>query len=139
MVHALSEAHRVLRVGGALIDLRPTIINRQVGLELGGARLHIGEIDSSDSIPDHQVADAALVAALTAGKFHAEHRENFEFVTDLDTLEDLQEFADGLHRSVMPESMPGQIKALIEGGASDCLIRIRREMLIARYRKLPAS
>ena len=135
MVHALSEAHRVLKSGGRLIDLRPTISHRRVELELPEARLQVGEIDSSQSFPDHHVADAALRAALAAGEFCAEHRELFEFVTDLDTLEDLLEHYASLRQSVMPDSMPRQIEALIDGEADRYRIRVRREMVIARYRK----
>lgn len=137
MVHALSEARRVLRPGGVMIDLRPTARNRQVELEFAEERLHIGEIDSSNSVAEKRVADEMMQAAVDEGLFRAEHHEQFEYITDLDTLKDLREFATGLRRSVMPEKLPRRIAALTAGIKEDYLIRIRREMLIARYRRLP--
>ena len=139
MVHALSEAGRVLRPGGLLIDLRPTARNRQVELELAEARLHIGEIDSSNSAAEKRMADEMLQAALERGFFRAEHQARFEFVTDLDTLEDLREFGTRLRRSVMPDGLPRRIAALTAGGGEDYLIRIRREMIIWRLRRLPVG
>ena len=136
MVHALAEARRVLRAGGALIDLRPTARNRRVELELAGKTLAVGEIDSSNTADEKRLADEMLRVALDEGLFRAEHSALFEYVTDLDTLEDLQEFATRLRRSVMPEGLPRRIAALAAGAGDDFLIRIRREMLIGRYRPL---
>ena len=135
MVHALSEARRVLRPGGVMIDLRPTARNRQVELELAEGPAHIGEIDSSDSVAEKRMADEMLQAAVDERLFHAEHCEQFEYITDLDTLEDLREFAAGLRRSVMPEELPRRITALTVDEGVNYLSRIRREMLIARYRR----
>ena len=136
MVHALSEARRALKPGGRLIDLRPTMRNRTVELELPGATLYIGEIDSSSTFPDHVAANDALDAALAAGEFRLEHKTTFEILSDLDTLADLREFKRGLRRSVMPDSIFERIEALTADEVDNYLIRIRREMLIARYRRL---
>ena len=136
MVHALSEARRVLARGGRLIDLRPTTRNRSVELEIAEATLLVGEIDSSSTLADHVMANEALDAALLTGDFQLEHETNFDYLSDLDTLADLREFKRGLRRSVMPESIFEQIAAFTAGDNEDFRIRIRREMLIARYRKL---
>lgn len=136
MVHALSEARRVLMPGGRLIDLRPTMQNRRVELALPGATLFIGEIDSSSTFPDHVVANEALDAALLAGEFGLEHMTTFPLLHDLDSLADLREFETGFRRSVMPGAIFEQIDALTADRSADYVIRIRREMLIARYRRL---
>ncbi len=136
MVHALSEARRVLQPGGRLIDLRPSMVNRRVELALPDATLFVGEIDSSSTWPDHIAANEALDAALLAGAFGLEHMTTFAYVQDLDALADLREFETGLRRSVMPDSIFEQIAALTAGRPADYIIRIRREMLVARYRRL---
>ncbi len=136
MVHALTEARRVLLPGGRLIDLRPTARNRRVELDLPGATLFMGEIDSSSTFPDHAAANAALEATLSAGEFCLEHKTTFPIAHDLDTLADLREFKAGFRRSVMPESIFEQINAISADRPADFIIRIRREMLVARYLKL---
>ena len=136
MVHALSEVWRALKAGGRLIDLRPTMRNRSVELVLGGATLFIGEIDSSSTFSDHVDANEALDGALADGAFRREHWTTFSIVSDLDTLADLRDFQDDLRRSVMPESIFERIEALVADEGSDYLIQIRRELLIARYKRL---
>lgn len=136
MVHALAEARRVLKPGGRLIDLRPTTRNRSVELRLPAATLNVGEIDSSSTFSDHVDANEALDGALTAGAFQLEHDTTFDYLSDLDTLADLRDFKAGLRRSVMPESIFTRIEALIADEGSDYLIQIRRELLIARYKRL---
>ena len=137
MVHALSEARRALRPGGRLIDLRPTMRNRRVELDLAGATLFLGEIDSSCTFSDHVAANASLDAALAAGDIRLEHKTAFAYVTDLDSLADLREFETGFRRSVMPESIYEQIRLLTADETEDFLIRVRREIMIARYRRMP--
>ena len=136
MVHALSEARRALKPGGRLIDLRPSMRNRSVELALSSATLCVGEIDSASTFPDHVAADAALDVALAGGEFRLEHQTTFHYLSDLDSLADLREFQRGLRRSVMPESIFERIDALTADETPNYLIRIRREMRIARYRKL---
>ncbi len=134
MVHALQEIHRVLKMGGSLIDLRPAISNRTVEIELSYARLHVGEIDSVVTIPDHLAADRALQDQIAKGLLRAEYQESFELVTELDTLADLLEYAASLRQSVLPEAVLQRVEAIIADETEDFSIRTRREMVIARYR-----
>ena len=136
MVHALAEAHRVLKPGAMLIDLRPAARNRRVEVELAGARLHIGEIDSANTFADHVVADDTLRSVLAVGHFRMEHRASFVLLTDMDTPADLRQYAAGLRRSKMPPAMLPQIEQLTADAEGDYIIRSRRDMLIARYRRL---
>ncbi len=135
MVHALQEIHRVLKVGGSLIDLRPAISNRTVEIELSYALLHVGEIDSVVTIPDHFAADRALQNQIAEGLLRAEHQESFELVTELDTMADLLEYAATLRQSVLPEAVLQRVEAIIADETEDFSIRTRREMVIARYRR----
>lgn len=135
MVHALQETRRVLRSGGTLIDLRPAIQNRTIELELAYARLHIGEIDSSATAADHQAADAALRGAVKRGLFQSEHDADFQLVIDMDSVDDLRGYAAGLRRSVLSDEVISRLEWLTADESGDFIIRIRRQMTIARYRK----
>lgn len=135
MVHALRECHRALRPGGSLIDLRPSERNRQVELELPAARLRLGEIDSSSAINDDIAANDAILQVTAAGLFRLEHDERLEYVLEMDSLADLRDFGKRLRRSVLPESLLERA-AQLTAGEAHFLIRIRRQMQIARYRRL---
>ena len=135
MVHALEETHRVLRRGGGLIDLRPATTNRTVELEIAGARLYIGEIDSSVTFADHLEADEALTSFMGQGRLEAEHAADFQLTTDLDSIEDLLDYAKTLRRSIMGEELLERIQALIEDD-QDYVIHSRRDMIIRRYRRV---
>lgn len=135
MVHALSEARRTLKAGGWLIDLRPTKRNRRIELDLPGGCLEIGEIDASATSPERDAADAALRDAVAARQWRARHSALFEIVIDCDSADDLREYARGFRRSRLPDSVLPRIEELT-AQADDFLIRIRREMTIALYRRL---
>ena len=135
MVHALAEARRVLKVGGWLIDLRPTKRDRRIMLELPGGCLPVGGIDASATSPERDAADAVLQAALTAGQWRARYSELFEIIIDCDTVEDLRDYVNKLRRSRLPDDVLPRIEAMT-AHADDFLIRIHREMTIALYQGL---
>ncbi len=136
MVHALDEAHRVLAPGGALIDMRPSTRKRSVEVVLGEARLRAGEIDAAASNADRVAADQALDAALEAGLFRAEHKETFFYVSEMDSLADLRDFAASLRRTALPAEVMARVEGLVADLSGDYSIRIPREIVIARYRSL---
>lgn len=106
MVHALREAHRVLRPGGILIDLRPAARHRRVGLSDGRRWASVGLMH--ESLDDDHAADRAVAEVTRAGLF----RRRSRFETDLDrvmgNLDDfrawLDEFA-GLGRLPLPQKL----------------------------------
>ena len=132
MVHALSEARRALAMGGWIIDLRPTKRNRRIELDLAGNRQFIGEIDASATAPERDAADAVLRDAMAAGQLRLEHSALFEIITDCDSPDDLREYAEGFRRSRLPDDILPRLESMRMD--DDALIRIRREMTIARYR-----
>ncbi len=135
MVHALAEVRRILKVGGWLIDLRPTKRNRRIELDLPGGCVAVGEFDASATSPERDAADAALKRALAAQHFRAQHSALFEIVIDCDDVKDLRDYAKSLRRSCLPATVLPRIEAMT-AHADETLIRIHREMTIALYRRL---
>lgn len=136
MVHALHEIHRVLKPKGTLIDLRPAIGNRAVEVDLSYAILNAGEIDSTRTIADKEMADDMIAQVASDGFFTLEHQERFDTVTDLDALANLIEYAESFKKSVLPDSVIEQVASLTRDEEPDTYsIHIRRPMHIARYRK----
>jgi len=136
MVHALHDIHRVLKPDGILLDFRPAIGNRPVEVDLPDVTLHVGEIDSTATIPDKRASHYAMGEVVADGWFKQEHEETFELVTDIDTVHDLREYGKSFHQSILPEAVIQQVESLTIDEAPDTFtIRVRRPMYIARYRK----
>ena len=92
MVHALYEAHRVLKPNGFLIDLRPAAVHRRVGVtEADGYRL---PWVMRETFEDDHAADRAVKEVLREGRFKAEGRTRFTCNRTMDDLDGFQEWLD---------------------------------------------
>ena len=90
MVHALREAHRVLKDEGLLIDLRPAAIHRRVGVTDGnGYRLPWVMRETFD---DDLAANRAVSEVVREGWFKTEGRNRFPCYRVFDTLDEFQEW-----------------------------------------------
>jgi hypothetical protein len=67
MVHALREAHRVLKPDGLLLDLRPGPIHRRVGIEVDGQYRQVAIMN--ESLDDDYAANRAVTEVLQKGLF----------------------------------------------------------------------
>ena len=65
MVHALREAHRVIKPNGILIDLRPALVHRRVGIERAGRFRQLGRM--YESLDDDREANRSVAYVLRAG------------------------------------------------------------------------
>ncbi len=140
MVHALHDIHRVLKPGGILLDLRPAIGDRIVEVDLVSATLYAGMIDASATTADKQAADNAIAQAVEDGWYALEHQEIFEMITDMDTADDLRDYGGSFRRSVLAEEIIETVESLTADEPEDSYtVRIRRNMHIARYRKIAKS
>ena len=95
MVHALQEAHRVLRPHGLLIDLRPAPAHRRVGLQRG-QRWTLIETMKED-LSDDQMANQAVKTAVGRGLFRRGLYDRFDVTRHVGGLRSfrawLEEFA----------------------------------------------
>ena len=100
MVHALTEAHRVLKVNGILIDLRPSHKHRRAGLGEGKDWQMIGMMrENSD---DDLAADRAVKQVIRKGLFRQESLVEFDLDRVMDTLSDLRAWLNDFNVNQLP-------------------------------------
>jgi len=90
MVHALLEAHRVLKPGGILLDLRQATVHRRVGItEDDDYRLLWVMREKFD---DDHAADRAVEQVTREGKFRSDVRARLPCFRVMDTIEEFREW-----------------------------------------------
>lgn len=92
MVHALHEAHRVLKPDGVLLDLRPSAKHRRVGLGEGADWQLVGAM--REKFDDDFAANAAVREVLHNGLFFEETRFEFDVERVMDTMDDFHAWID---------------------------------------------
>lgn len=100
MVHALKEAHRVLKPNGILLDLRPAAQHRRVGLGEGKRWRQVGVM--RESFDDDYAADRAVQQVMREGLFHREARYEFDLDRVMDTLQDCRDWLEDFSTEKLP-------------------------------------
>ena len=90
MVHALRQVHRLLKPDGILLDLRPAVKHRQVGL--GERKRWTVVARMREDLTDDRAANRALKRAAALGLFQPESNREFELDRVMDTLDDFREW-----------------------------------------------
>ena len=139
MVHALDEVRRVLAPDGILIDLRPLADNWRVEV------VSLREVKRTGRVEDLPVqtngdvaANAAIQAAEKRGWFKREQDELFPFFYSWDTPSEMEEFVDDDWSDFvgMEEDTRRATRSAWAVADGDSRVRVRVEILIARWRKL---
>jgi hypothetical protein len=104
MVHALTEAHRVLKPDGILVDLRPAPAHRQIGIGAGRTWQPVAAL--REQLDDDYAANAAMAAVVEQGLFRPVRRKHFLLDRVMDSVEELREFvAEFDSRRGLPSQM----------------------------------
>jgi hypothetical protein len=92
MVHALLEAHRVLVPGGILLDLRPAIVHREVGIARAGRYQRVGRMH--ERFHDDRAASQAVADVVRQGLLKPAGRIRFGCNRYLDSPRELAAWWD---------------------------------------------
>ena len=137
MVHALQEAHRVLKRQGQLIDVRPGPSHRRVGI-LNGRRWRLVGV-MRESLEEDRAANAAIRVVLSKGLFRREVYAKVDLWRHFDSLADfagfLQEFTR-LGKDLPPHDwMVRRLKTALAKMPSAVKIVVRGPLEVRRFRK----
>jgi hypothetical protein len=136
MVHALQETWRVLTAEGNMIDLRPLAGESRVEVLVGDEVLSAGLVDESGDEPDDIAANKALAHLVSEGRFILEQQAFFDYALYWDTPDEMKAYVEARWtKSRLPDEVLAKTRRLAAGHSPATKIRLRRRMIIARYRK----
>jgi hypothetical protein len=136
MVHALSEAKRVLMSGGTLIDLRPIDSPLRIEVFSRGQWIEACALDGSPGFADDVACDKALASAV-GRDLRFETRDTFTSTTYWDSVAAFRDNVnEGFRRfQSLGEAALARVDELMRQGGSQASIRREDVMTIARYRR----
>lgn len=137
MVHALAESWRILRSGGRLIDLRPMASGWPVEIVGPGIEKLAGRLDDGKRIRVDDASNDAVLEAVQRGWLKKESEDYFDYAYYWETVEEMVEYveADWCNAATIPDNVLAEAHRLVDVAGEEVEIRIRRAMVIARYRK----
>ncbi len=90
MVHVLQEAHRVLKPGGLMIDLRSAPSDRDIGVRFNKRWRVVGTVNLW--VSDDRAADGAVKRVLKQGLFEEIRVSDFALRRYLDSPDELRDY-----------------------------------------------
>ncbi len=100
MVHALTEAQRVLKPNGILIDLRPSHKHRRTGVGEGKDWQMVGVM--RENFDDDIAANRAVKQVIRDGLFQQKSLAEFDLDRVMDTLPDFRAWLDDFSTEKLP-------------------------------------
>ena len=139
MVHALSEAWRILVPEGKLLDLRPRSATYPIDFVTAAGRFHAGDFDGSGAESDDAAADTVMRNAVEDGRFTRLRDTHFNIEFCWDTVNEMESHArkEGRIASVNPSyaELEKAYHELSTGTSAIVRLRYRRPTMLAVYRK----
>lgn len=132
MVHALHEAHRVLKPNGIMIDLRPAPVNRRIGIERAGRFIHLASM--KEVFDDDHAADRAVAHVVSEGLLAVGSRARFDCKRVMNTLDEFRTWVgdfDPPHEWLVPI-----VKAALQTRRLRWKIVVRGPLGLSVWRKL---
>jgi hypothetical protein len=138
MVHALKEAHRVLKPQGLIIDLRPGLVHRQVGLQIGNSWTLVGVM--REDLSDDRAADQAVKTVIHEDLIKPEGYSKFDVKRHVGSLAGFQTFLDDfatLNAKMPPHNwLVDRLAAMIAGQTTKPKIVVRGPLQLRILRKI---
>lgn len=136
MVHALTEAHRVLKPNGLLLDLRPAASHRRAGVGEGKRWTQVGVM--RENFDDDIASDRAVKQVIREGWFTQEKLIEFELDRVMDTLPDFRAWLDDFSTDKLPSHdwLYQRVERALEKKRAGTRIAVRGLMRLRVMRQL---
>jgi hypothetical protein len=134
MVHALREAHRVIKPAGLLIDLRPRSAHRPVGITCDSHLQSLGIVYRN--IDDVRAANRAVVHVLRAGWFKSEERVRFDCNRIMDAPGEFQAWWDEFAHIQLDDGVLRKIKDAFKAKCEKRKIVVETPLAMQKLRKV---
>lgn len=133
MVHALREAHRVLKPASLLIDLRPSSAHRQVGILRAGRCQPLSTVHRN--IDDVRAANRAVARVVRAGLFKIKRRIRFQCNRVMDTPAEFQDWWDEFAHMQLDDSILRSIDDALQNNREEKKIFVTTPLVLRSLRK----
>jgi hypothetical protein len=136
MVHALNEAHRVLKENGILLDVRPAAKHRRAGVGTGEGWREVGAM--REDFGDDRASDRAVRQVLNDGLFRRVSEIEFDLDRVMNTLQDFRAWLDDFSTDKLPSHdwLYRKVERALAGEPKGTRITVRGPLKIAVLRKL---
>ena len=146
MVHALEEIQRLLKPGGALIDIHPVSEPMPIEIHQGGKVDLAGLLSVRQWCYEFEQADIALAEVTQRGLFVVERYATFDLLTHYtsaaelhtDLKESIETFARDAQAAIEPlphaETLAARAEELMQAAVSQAELIVRERTHISRLR-----
>ena len=135
MVHALEKTHRLLKLDGLLIDMRPAVDTPSVEVGSGGQVSRAGRLGHRQNFASYKQAHAALAQVVESGVFVLERESTFPFLYHANTLAALREWlAESWENAILDEETVKQVEELLNIAGDDREVIVRHLIRIVRLK-----
>jgi len=142
MVHALSEIRRVLVPDGVLLDLRPLANHWPVEVASLREVKRTGRVeDLPEQVNGDVASNEAMQEVARRGWFRREQEELFPFFYSWDTPSEMEEFINDDWKEFvgLGDNTKRATRSAWAVADADSRVRVRVEVLFARWRKMEAG
>ena len=138
MVHALENAHTLLKPDGRIVDIHPDGQPPPIVVRLGAASHLAGWLREEDDYVEYAQADAALSTVVARGLFRWEARSHFTFNTHAESVAELKAFlARTWEDAIVDEGVARRASELLRGApVADKEVVLQEGIKIGRLRRV---
>lgn len=139
MVHALSDARRVLGPDGTLVDLRPLSASFPIDAIVGSDAIKVGEASAATGAEDDRAADRSVREQVAGGWLVSRHHAQFDIHFYWDTTAEMADYMRSGRTLKRVTPSYAEIDAALETASrragTPARLRCTRRMMLTSYER----